>query len=540
MKKYNFTEGEIIQAYVKANNSIRGGAKLLGVPRETFREWIYKIGLKPQENAVKTAVKSEERKPKIPLEIAQPDTLFTYEPREKARYVITCAQNNTDIFKPFFEALKLYCQLNNAKLIVIPIRYKNVTAYINNKDTEVFWPSELQSYYLNDDIYLNKNLMVMGSFKIQATAINPLVGVGAIAGQCSAIFGHSQIALETLPTPANELPRILTTTGSLSVKNYSSSKAGRLADFNHSYGASVVEIDGDKFFIRQINATDDGSFYDLNGLYSVNGFSFSPRCSAIKYGDIHSDFLDENVVKATWTDINSIVNTLDPEHEFLDDALDFYSGSHHHRGNIYLNYVKLKSGMNLVREELDRVVENHNEYWCRSGTQYHYVASNHNEHFLRWLKETDPRSDLANLSLWCEMQLLMLHYLQYSYKGAYIPNPLELYMRSKINNPERTTFHSRTESVIIRGVDFGQHGDVGPNGAKGSAQAFVRSGYKVSQGHHHGPSINKGVYTSGTSAGLTPEYVRGYGSAMHTHCIQYMNGKRTLIHIIGGQWRLED
>ena len=136
------------------------------------------------------------------------------------------------------------------------------------------------------------------------------------------------------------------------------------------------------------------------------------------------------------------------------------------------------------------------------------------------------------------MQSELIKYIKLSQNGLEMPNPLELYLRKYIKNPENTYFHSRNDQVILNGIDFGQHGDTGVNGSKGSLKVFSNTGYRTILGHSHTPGIDKGAYQVGTSSYLQLDYNKGYSSWLHTHCIVYPNGKRSLINIIKGQWRL--
>ena len=57
--------------------------------------------------------------------------------------------------------------------------------------------------------------------------------------------------------------KILLSTGACTVKNYTDSKSGKKGEFHHMLGFIIVELDGEDFHIRQVNADDNGNFYDL-------------------------------------------------------------------------------------------------------------------------------------------------------------------------------------------------------------------------------------------------------------------------------------
>ena len=117
-----------------------------------------------------------------------------------------------------------------------------------------------------------------------------------------------------MATPQSSLPKILTTTGAVTQKNYIQGKAGKLGEFHHTFGACVVELKNGLFHLRQINALDDGSFIDLTEEYSPHGVAKAGRALALVMGDTHQEFVDPNVVKATFDGPNSIVSVLKPQH----------------------------------------------------------------------------------------------------------------------------------------------------------------------------------------------------------------------------------
>jgi hypothetical protein len=101
---------------------------------------------------------------------------------------------------------------------------------------------------------------------------------------------------------------------------------------------------------------------------------------------------------------------------------------------------------------------------------------------------------------------------------------------------EETVCKPCPEGFTIHGVLLSEHGDKGPNGARGSAQNLSKIGEKSILGHSHAPKIIAGTFQVGTSSKLKLEYNKGPSSWMHTHCILHKNGKRQMINIINGKW----
>jgi hypothetical protein len=342
----------------------------------------------------------------------------------------------------------------------------------------------------------------------------------------------------SVPTPQNKLPKVLMTTGTITVPNYTKTKTGYNGEFNHTFGALTVTIKDDSIFhMRSILADADGSFYDLDKLYKPDGnVKEGQEILAIATGDEHVDWIDEGVVKATYTNEDSIVNTLKPKKIFRHDTLDFYSRNHHHRGNFLTNFAKHhtltgKTPVNDIEAELKRCVDFINKTTPEYAKSY-IVQSNHNDALTRWLGESDFREDPQNAVLFLKLNLAMLENCKMTLNGVSTISPFEYWAKDKTN----AVFLQRDKSYRVKDIEMSYHGDQGVNGARGSAVSFAQIGTKSIIGHSHSPMINKGVYQVGTSSRLKLEYTNGPSSWLHTHCIIYPNGKRTLINIIDGEW----
>lgn len=407
------------------------------------------------------------------------------------RYVVTAAQNATPVHQKALASLLRYCDEMDAELIVIPYRYKNPTSIWthNNKNNE-YWDTKITSYIQDIHLKLNDHFRVMGHIKIQPTAVSPLSGFDAYTGEDSAVFGHPSVELKAIPTPAQKLPKVLSTTGSITVPNYTDSKAGHKGEFNHSLAALVVEIDGDKFYQRHIHFDDDsGAFYDLDRYFTPEYSESGHRVAALVTGDIHAEFHDPLVEKATYLDEDSIMNVLNPEVWAVHDLEDFYARNHHHRGNDLLSYGKHHFGRNNVEESLQLSADFVDKH-SRDGMLNLVVKSNHDEALDRWLREGDPKTDPENATFF--------HYMKYhQYKNLYRTStgfetidPFEFWCKNPesqrgLISSDRTRFLKRDESFVVKTVEIGFHGDIGPNGSRGSIRNLSKIGPKLIIGHSH-------------------------------------------------------
>lgn len=461
----------------------------------------------------------------------------------KRKLVITSAQNATKVFRPFWKALRVYCEHNNAELIVIPYRYRNPTSFWSQSSKDQDWWDPIVCPYIKEDyVQLTDSLQLFGPVKTQPTASNPLSGYDTVSGCDSAIFGHPKIQLTTIPTPSKTLPKIIATTGACTVENYTPTKAGFKGYFHHSIAAMIVEIDENEFHLRHVHADENtGAFYDLDKYYTSTKVKENQTIAGLVTGDTHAEFIDEAVKAATYTGEDSICNVLRPKQVVLHDLQDFYARNHHHRGDPFSLYSKHKFGRNSVEEGLQASADFLDNIIPKGITRV-IVKSNHDEAFDRWLKEHEAGSDPENDKFYHYMMYHTYKSIKRTETGYSRMDPFKFWCLNPdeypgLRNVQDTLFLERDRSHTIERIEVGYHGDKGPNGGRGSAKSFSKIGPKTVIGHSHSPCIYEGVYQVGLSAMRHLEYVSGPSSWLQTHCIIYPDGKRTLINIINGKWR---
>lgn len=454
------------------------------------------------------------------------------------RFVITSAQNATPVFRPFLQALRGYCTENNAELVVLPIRYKNPTSqWTDNQDGFEWWDRKIVDCLLTQRVDMPCGVTVMGDIKIQPTATKPLSGFDSFTDGNSAIFGHPKLQFKTVPTPKHSIPKILTTSMSVTVKNYTDSKAGKKGENFHKFGATVLDVDNENkvFHIRQVIAEADGSFIDLDKRYSKKGVSEAPRAMALITGDTHAIFADDDVIKATYLNEDSIVKRLKPEYLVWHDALDQYARNHHHRGDFFTNYAKHHSGFHNIRRELDITFDLIDR--CTPEDVTNIIArSNHDEALERYLQEANFKEDPENAEFYLETMLELVRGMRIVEGRPQKRDPFEYWGSRLLKCYDRTKFLKRDESFLIGDTNVSYHGDQGPNGSRGSANAFTKIGGDLVIAHSHSPCIEENVWQVGLSAIMDMGYNKGPSSWLNTHCIKYANGKKSLISIVKGAW----
>lgn len=447
------------------------------------------------------------------------------------RFVVTSAQNATPIHDDFFGALRTYCDFNDAELVVIPLRYKNPTSrWTQSQENAEVWDTAVTPYLYNQRKKLNDNLTLVADIKTIPTATKPLSGFESLTGSSSGIFGHTKVQMACVPTPQGRYPKILTTTGAVTIKNFTDSKAGKKGEFHFTLGAVVVEIIGKKFFLRHVNYdTKYGSFIDLDREYSINGVADAPQPLAIVLGDTHRASMDKTVEKVTFGK-GGIVETLNPKHLVFHDLHDGAATNHHTRKDPFAQVAKRVADLHIVEKEIEDDVK-----WLkkvvgkRKGV---IVPSNHDDFLARWLREQDWRLDPENAEFYLKTALELVREIK---GGNEVPHPFA-YWVDRLKDKAPITCLSRDESFTLGGIELAMHGDQGPNGSRGSVQNLRRIGVKTMVGHSHSPAIEEGCWQVGTSTPLRLDYNSGPSSWLNCHGLIHANGKRQLLMIIDGHW----
>lgn len=439
---------------------------------------------------------------------------------KKTRYLITSALNNTEIDKGFWQTLRLAAQSLRAQLIVIPTYFMSPQMREEGAEVAYYWPKECKNYLAPNDVLIGEHLRIKGSVRISHTAINPLQGLNHAGGKKSEIFGHAQVAMNLVPMPHGKIPKLLHTTGTVSKPNYGPTWSSQKAAFHHSYCALFVETEDDSFWFTQVHYDGFGAFvYDK--YFSPKGQAVRPfRTEAVVLGDLHVRFLTPE----TSANIDKIISTFRPLRTIYHDAHDHHLGSHHNSNNTLFNLDKNNSGEFSVRDELMMLVDYFNSTDRKSTGEMILVDSNHHRHLDQWFNRFDPRKDPVNVDLYFEIGNLVRLDLKKGGDG----NPLRVFLQAYCK--KELTFVGPNDNMIVRSVDLGQHGDIGPNGARGSAKVFARTGQKCIIGHGHTPCIEKGSTQVGVS-GRAP-YAKGYSSWLTSHVVLAGNGKRLFVNTI--------
>lgn len=466
------------------------------------------------------------------------------------KFLITSAQNATPAHGPFLETLKRAASILGAELVIIPLRYKNPTQpekwqkWVRDAETgdrklqEDWWSAETKPYLFDGRKKLNPNLVLVGDVKIQPTASTPLTGFESLTGRESCIIGHPKMQLKPVAVPSGRLPKILTTTGSCTLRNYSDTRAGKVGEFHHHLGALMVEVRGKLFQIRQITADrQDGSFTDLDRHFTTRGVRRAPPALALATGDIHEVITDKAVDHATFGP-GGIVETLRPITWVVNDGWDGISANPHDRDDLFIASAKQKSGLLDIRAELQRFVMYLNKRAASVGNVA-VVDSNHHDFLRRWVVRNMHQGchDAKNLGVFIESANHMWQSAKMAPGGAEYGDPFP-YWLAKLGAAKNVRCLAHDASLMIGGSECALHGHNGPNGARGTVKNLSRLGTPVVSGHGHSAGWEENHVRVATSTPPRLTYQRGPSSSHNAHAVIYATGARSLIFIVEGMWRL--
>ena len=464
------------------------------------------------------------------------------------RFVFTAAQNNTYLHEPFFKALLRYCAHNKAQLVVSKITYnkngfQNLSSDGENED--VWYDPRLEPYFINESAQITAGLVWCGELDILPTAVNPLSGYDNYTRGASCIIPHMKVQMVSVPTMKDDPPKLMYTTGAVTLRNYIQRNAGQKASFHHMYAATLAEVDADgDWFVRQLVAGDDGSFQDLITVYSADGIKKNQRVEGINWGDIHAECGDASVEHASWSGgPMSMLDLLCPKYQFVHDLTDFRPRNHHNMNDPHFLAETHWRGEANVEAAL-----RHAYLWlghtARKNTRTVVIESNHDQALMKWLKDRRGAEDSENAYYWHRLNSVVHTSLR---DGKGVPAIFEHALR-EFDGPygralSNTMFLKEDASFEIcrtptqPGIECGMHGHRGPNGSRGSFRNLRNIGKRANVGHSHTAGILDGIYVAGVSARMDLGYNVGPSSWSHSHIVTYPSGKRTIITLRGKKWR---
>ena len=521
---------EIVAAY-QETGTISSTARVTGYTRDTVRRYLGKAGFDP--------------KPMFSGRINERDVTARQLPAEGEvkTYILTSAQNNTYVHERVWDNLLALADHYDAELLIGTFSYqkgvygakavKKGTASAADREKLWFDP-KIESYIVDAPVELAPGIIWCGEMNILPTAVHPLEGLEVYTGRKSAIFPHVKVQMQSVASGKNDPTKFCYTTGTVTKRNYIQKKAGLKAEFHHVYGALLVEVDdqGD-WWARQLNADNNARICDWDVMVENGHVTTGNEIEAITWGDIHVAYIDNDIADLAWGK-EGMLEQLKPRYQIMHDVLDFRCRTGHtaKRHLIHDRFKVYIEGHDSVEEELGDVAQFltwASRDWCKTVI----VDSNHDRFMMEWLRIGDYKNDPVNAIYFLEAQLYVYKSLAKDPKGDI---GLMRWAVGRFTGVQKNMiFLNQDESFVINDIEYGMHGDEGPNGSKGTARGQARMGRKMNRGHEHSAGIFEGVYTSGLTGLMDQGYNSGPSSWSHSHIITYKNRKRSVVTMWNGK-----
>lgn len=441
--------------------------------------------------------------------------------------LVTTAQNKTSVNKDFLTNLIAYKDYitnqlgKETEIVIIPSKYRNPTNNIEDEKAKVaeWWEDEVNDYLFYGKVLFGDTLISCDSH-ISPTSKNPLDGYEILAENNHVVLGHSKNHFKTLPRFRGDPLRVMSSTGSITSKNYSKSKSGEHGSLLHSYGFVVVELKNKEIchIPRNVKVKSDGSFVDINNSVSKDGILKIDKSLGFVWGDIHAELVNRDFLNVT----KELVTKLNPEKSVLHDVFDGATVNPHETKDMFLQRLKITQGKHLLENEVKDCLDLVEEIKGCCGEVW-ISESNHDNFLTRHIDNENWKKDLHNSPA----------YLKY----ALISQTVDLREYGNILGyliwerfGDSVKYMKMGDSMYIADYQVASHGDFSSNGAKGATRGFSRLNLKLIHAHSHSPMLHNNVTCVGVTCEIHQHYNRkGLSSWAYAHSVIHDNGKNQLL-----------
>lgn len=458
---------------------------------------------------------------------------------KRKRFFITAVGAAAPLHVDGFNTILKYCEKEKAELVLLPM-----LAHVKALQDQPNHYDPLLKPYLNKfatEFIFNENIKAIELY-LNPQQINSLTGLKRVRGRdklsvdpetshllknhkkSSLIVAHSKQLMETLPTGNNSVPRIIHSTGSITVPNYQKNRVGVIAGEDHLLGGLILEVNDDEFYITQVQINErDGSFVDKYAKrFYPNGDVVQERAEAFVMGDIHPG-LHSQVALNVWYEVWDIIR---PKKVFVHDWLDGKSISHHltkkriQRAMLPTAFKTLEGEMEVAKEVLDQIYNNMPE-----DADMYLVASNHPDHVTSYIDEGRYMKDSnENYALGHRMVVETLD-------GQ---DPI----KNRIDPEGKFIWLERNQDFYVEGTQCASHGDVGANGSRGSIKQNEDVYSSSMTAHTHAPGIYHDAFVVGHTSIDRHGYNNGPSGWLVCSGSIYRGGHKQLVIALKSNWKI--
>lgn len=451
--------------------------------------------------------------------------------------LFTAAQNKTGVNTKFLKNLLAYSEYletnfnKKVEIVIAPSRYRNPTSPTeeSKQKGEQWWVDEVLPYLHYGKVQFGDTI-ISSNTRIRPTAKEPLTGYEVLAKDSNLVIPHSKIHFRTLPRFKNNPLRSMSTTGFITNKNYSDSRAGETAWEHHSYGFVIVEKkkDGICHIPRNVKVKQDGGFIDI--IYNVENGEVNKikKSEGFVWGDIHASEINPDVFQKTL----DLYDILKPKKTVLHDVLDSSTMNPHETKDMYIQKRKIVENRYMIDAEIEHSFETIKQIKA-TGSKVYISLSNHDNFLDRHINDGNWKNDLHNSHNYLKYALIQQTEDLEEYGNIYGYLLFERFGK-------KVKYLKYGDSLSIEGYECALHGDNGTNGSRGSYKQFSRLNTKMISAHSHSPVLHNGVTVVGVTCNLRQYYTRkGLSSWAYAHSVIHPNGKNQLL-VMGDDLMISD
>lgn len=448
------------------------------------------------------------------------------------RFIVTTAVTGCKINANNLVAMKNYCKLKNAHILVLvasdPVHNKfSPGSKYGTIDNSLVDDPDVSIVF--DDVALNSNIQI-STIKLAAKQIDQTTGMLRIAAnKGSFIFASPKQRMKAVPITMGKIPYCVMTPGAITepdytTNNYMSQRTAWIAGEDHMLGGLIVEIEDDNtYYFRQFQNDEYGSFIDLGIQYNSDD-TIEAVVPTLVMGDWHSGSTDPIAIQCKM----EMIKLLGIKKAIMHDGFDSMPCNGHEEQDTILKTQRFRDGQ-LSLEKALKLFANEINNLLAEIDELIIVKSNHDDMLDRWLRKGHYTQEPQNHRLALDLAAQLID-------GN---DPLRYGVeRFGLKDTSRVRWLELDENYKIAGIQLGAHGHQGPNGSRGNVKNLEICYGQCVIGHAHTPEILRGAWQVGTSSLLRLTYNKGPSSWMHTDCLVYPNGARQLINIINGNWKM--